>query len=119
MPPGGCSRTGSSGVEIMKTEVQIYLDYKSATYQADQIEETGKRLAGLSSGQIPSLAENLSSAWKGENAELFLEQLRTLADRGKSLSDQIIHMAAVMRKTAKNIYDAEMKSLETARRRDE
>lgn len=96
---------------------QIEIDFGVAKRQASQLEELASRLEKLAKNDFEDTLQNISSSWKGQNADAYLR-------KGEKLEDSILRTASDLRRTASTIrtnaqrtYDAEMRARELARLR--
>lgn len=102
----------------MASRGQIEFDFANAKRQADELEELAGGLNSISQQQFSGTLQNISSCWKGENANLYLRKGYILVNEISSTSRELLGIAAVIRTTAQKIYNAEMEALRIAERRN-
>lgn len=92
----------------------IELNFRQAKAQAAQLENLAARLERLAKNDIETALQQISSSWKGESANAYLQ-------KGGKLEENIVRTAADLKRTAQTIrstaqrtYDAEMKARELA-----
>ena len=101
---------------MAKTAHTIYLDYQKAMRQADRLEEAAKKIRNEKSS-LHSCRGSISSAWKGDNASAFIRKVSVVENDLASIEKSIRNAAAVIRRIAKETYDAEQRALTMAKNR--
>ena len=102
----------------MKTEYQIYMDYKKTMQQAELLSRTGKELIRAADQTAAGIFSGTGSAWKGTTAQLFIRKGKALRQRIRHSGNELCGAADVIRRTASNLYRAEMQALAIARTRN-
>ncbi len=102
----------------MKTQAQIYMDYKNACNQADSLEQVARNLDDVAGKQMQDCLGQVQAHWKGDNSEAYVGKGRMLQGKIKNTAGELKKAAAAIRTIAKNTYDAEMRALEIARARE-
>jgi len=102
----------------MATRESIIFDFRRALEQADKIEEIANNLSNLSGQRFEGTMQNLSSNWKGENANLYLQKGEKLQGKMNVTARELRDIASDIRTIAKRLYDAEMAALEIALSRE-
>ena len=103
----------------MKTEYQIYMDYKKTLQQAEHLARIGKELTRAADQTAAGILSASGSAWKGEAAGRFRLKGKNLQKKIRRSGTELCGAADVIRRTAANLYRAEMQALEIARTRNE
>ena len=102
----------------MGSKQEIEMNFRNALKQADKLTNAAYRLRKIADNDYRNELQNISNAWKGENASLFLQKCEVLTDRMDSTAEELKSIAETIKRRAKNIYDAEMRALDTANRRN-
>jgi len=97
---------------------KIEFNYYQTIAQAKKLDELANELRSMLRGSYTSAANNISSAWKGNNADRYLDKLMDLKSEIESTARYLSNLASSIRKAAKIIYDAEKRAEELARRRN-
>lgn len=101
----------------MKSQWQINMDFQNAKAQADKLDGIADSIEKHVSGQMRNAGNLLRSAWKGENASLYLQKEDRLAAQIQQTANDLRNIANDIRATARRIYDAEMTALRIATQR--
>lgn len=95
----------------------IEMNFQQAKQQASRLEQLASRLERLAKNDFEGTLQQISSCWKGESADAYLQ-------KGGQLENNIVRTAADLRRTAQTIrstaqrtYNAEMRARELARNR--
>lgn len=102
----------------MASRASIEFDFHKAQAQADKLDTVADQLARLSDHKFGSTMQHLSSNWKGENASLYLAKGRRLQEQMDGTARELHSIASEIRAVARRIYNAEMRALRIAQRRD-
>lgn len=102
----------------MASRHEIEMDFRAAMNQADKIDGIANRLKNLSNNDYRNTIQNISNAWKGDNADVYVKKSSTLIDKMNGTASKLADAADTIRRIAKNIYDAEMAAWEIAHRRE-
>lgn len=102
----------------MKTEYQIYLDYQNAIRQADKLEKLADELNKVGGKDYERELDQIRMSWNGENADKFLHASSVILSRNSKNVKKMRDIASVIRKTAENTMQAELKALEIAKKRE-
>lgn len=95
----------------MATEGQITMNYTQAKACASELEDEADKLKKLADREFASSIAELQTAWKGENAELYVKKCEQLKEEMLSTAKALTTIASGIRSNAKAIYDAEMENL--------
>ena len=101
---------------MAKTEYSIYLDYQKAMRQADKLDEAA-RIIKSEKSSLHDCNGSISSAWKGENATTFIRKVAVVENDLESIEKSVRNAADVIRRIAKETYQAEQKALRLAKER--
>lgn len=85
----------------------IEFEYNRAISQAERLEEIAREIKTLSTADIESALESLSSGWKGDASTLFIDKGYTLSQKGSKVAGDLEKAAQSIRKIAKAIHDAD------------
>lgn len=101
----------------MASESEIKIHFQQAVRQAEELEETAGELRKLAREELGQALQNLSGVWKGEAADSYLNRGTRLETKMEKSAKDLEVTAAVIRSTAKRIYDAEMQAYRLAKER--
>lgn len=96
----------------MANKVTIQLNYIRAVNQARKLEELADELRSIANRDLESTMSDLSRNWKGESATLFLKKAQKAYGDIISNANQLDKTASVIRKSAENIRNSELRALE-------
>ena len=102
----------------MASKYEIEMDFKAALRQADKIDNIASKLSRTANSDYQNTLQGISSAWKGDNANIYINKSSVLVGRMSNTASRLNEAADTIRRIAKNIYDAEMRAWEIAQRRD-
>ena len=94
----------------MKTEEEIYLEYKTAIAQADSFAACAADMKRTLSGGLMETAGIISASWKGEGASLFSSGCVSLNEDILEKEQILRNVSETVRLIAQNIYEAEMRA---------
>lgn len=101
----------------MSSRAEIRIDFQQAMRQADRLDEIAKKLERVSKNSMEDSMQNLSSAWKGNNASAFLRKEEHLQKDIYVTAGNIREIADDIRQIAGRIYEAEMAAWRIANER--
>lgn len=101
----------------MGSRAQIKMNYKRALMDADRLERISARIYRLADTQYEESVQNLSVAWSGESARLFLRKEELVKNDIMKVSENLKYIADDARIEAEKVYAAEMRAIEIANRR--
>ncbi len=101
----------------MSTEYQIRAKYNSAMSTADELDSIAAAISNLAYSDFEGTLSNLRTAWKGENAERFLQKGNIVKEQIASTVGEIRSAASELRSDARATYEAEMRALEILRKK--
>lgn len=101
----------------METEHQIYLNYQEALRSAGKIEEIAEVLQNCGENTFSGICEDIRANWHGENAQLYLSGSDIIVKRNREIVRKMNNIAGVIRKTAENVYRADMEALRISNER--
>lgn len=96
----------------------INFNFRQAREKAEELENIADDLKRMSSQKLQSSFQNLSSSWKGTNADAYLAKGAALQGDIVGTASQLCTIAATIRQVAQRIYEAEMEALEAAEERN-
>ena len=92
-----------------KSRTRIALDYNRAKKQAASLEEAAANIR-RESNRVRSCKADVAHSWQGDNASRFTGKMSLAAEDLDKIARQLERAAGVVRKNARNIYDAEMEA---------
>ncbi len=98
------------------SEYQIEADFRAALRKADQLDE----IAGNVNGEIQDLEQiqnALSQAWQSDHSREYIQKLNIVKENLEKRVRDIRRTAQVIRESARELRDSEMRALEIARQR--
>lgn len=101
----------------MATRASIEMDFKRAKAQAAKLEQIASDMDGLANEQLNGSMQNLSSGWKGENANAYIAKGEKLQSKMNASASDLRNVASDIRRAAERIYRAELAALELAEKR--
>lgn len=102
----------------MASRAQIEMDFRRAMAQADHVDQLAERLSSVSNKQFGGTLQNLSSGWKGDNANLYMQKGAKLQNKMNVSARDLHNTASDIRRAAKRLYAAEMAALAIAQTRN-
>lgn len=102
----------------MKSKTRIKMDFQKARAEAGRLEAIADQLKRLANGKMEQSMMNLSAAWTGTNARLFLQKESQLQDEILDTAKALYNIAADIRRIAQRVYEAEMRAYLIASRRE-
>lgn len=99
------------------TLFSIQMDFNRAKAQASQLETIADSIEKLASNNMEECMAGVSSNWKGESADLYIQKGRQLEREMKDSAKELKRIAQTVRKIAQNTYNAEKKAILAARNR--
>lgn len=102
----------------MKTASEIRFDFQQAIRRAEELERIAADLQQLSNRELGESQQNLSTAWKGEAANAYLQKGARLQEKILNSAKDLNSTASAIRNMAKRIYDAEMRAYRLAKQRE-
>ena len=101
----------------MSSRAEIRIDFQQAIKQADKLDEIATKLERISKNSMEESMQNLSAAWKGENASAFLKKEDRLQGEINTTAKNVRAIADDIRRIARRIYEAEMAAWRIANER--
>lgn len=92
----------------MKSLFSIEFDFRQARQRADELDDIAANLERLAENDLQSSLQSLSTAWKGDSANLYLNKGSKLKEKMLKSVKELRKTSATIRKVAKRTYDAEM-----------
>lgn len=101
----------------MKSLLSIEFDFRQAVRRAEELEEIAGDLKKMADEDLASSLQSLSTAWKGEAANVYFTKGFGLKDKILKSSRDLKKTATAIRNVAKRTYDAEMTAYRIAMER--
>lgn len=98
----------------MMSEASIRFNYNKALQQAKRLEELSNQLKNLANNNVNSTLSDISTNWKGDSANLFLQKGHKAKDDILKTSKQLADTAVAIRRAAKRMRDAEERARQIA-----
>ena len=99
------------------TKEQIEIDFSTANSAAGILEDA-ESLMNSADAQFDEYQQMLSVYWQGDAAHQYYLVTRHVDEKWKSRKGQLAEIREAIRNAARRIYEAEMKALEIAQKRD-
>lgn len=96
---------------------QIQMNFEKAKLDAQNLDDLATRIDNLAQGKLEDTLDRLSGAWKGDNADLFINKSRQVQTDMKKAAETLRKGVAQIRKTAEETYKTEMRNYEIAQKR--
>lgn len=103
----------------MKSKNHIRMDFNRAYAEAERLDRIADKLKILATKKMEQSMMNLSYAWTGVNARLFLQKENQLQRNIEETVRELYRVAGDIRMIARRVYEAEMRAYEIAARRTE
>lgn len=101
----------------MKSRNQIKMDFSRAYAEAERLDRVAEKLKVLATKKMEQSMMNLSYAWTGINARIFLQKESQLQRNIEETVKELYRVASDIRTIARRVYEAEMRAYEIATRR--
>lgn len=102
----------------MKTSYQIYCDYSKAISKARTLESMAEKINSVAMSEIVEETANLNASWQATSMTIVSGKSIEIADDLKNQSKNLLNIATAIRRIARRNFDAEMRSLELAKKRE-
>ncbi|MBQ7133480.1 MAG: hypothetical protein IJO20_03195 [Ruminococcus sp.] len=99
----------------MKSEFQIFCDYKRAVDKANLLIRIASNMDDIAQEKMVNQTNRLSKYWSGEGKDIFTDKMRLTADDISETAKSLRSVANTIQTIAQQNYTAEMKALETIR----
>lgn len=103
---------------MAKSEYSIRMDFKNTIKKADKLESLSGKMERIAENDLVNTRSNLSYNWKGDNAAAYMKKVQTVEGDISSIAKNLSKTSDVLREIAQKTYEAEMRALERARRRN-
>ena len=100
----------------MRTEHEIYMDFRRAVAQAEKLRMIAHRMRRVSQDEMEMTLRILRSCWSGMNSEIFQRKGQITQDEIMAIADHIQQAANVVEEIAHRTMVAEMQAIEIAGR---
>lgn len=101
----------------MSSVLFITIQYDLTKFLARELEKQANGIYKVSSQQIEASKNDITLAWKGENAVKYTQKLNTLETKISNNAKGLERSAQTIQTMAENIYRAELRAIEIARQR--
>ena len=98
----------------MIIDSSIDIEFARAKEQEQKLRDISEKLLRLSGGTYEDTLNSITSSWKGDNSIRYVDKGRHIQDNITAVANEVKKTADVLQEIIKNLYDAEMKSSETA-----
>ena len=102
----------------MKSSSEIRFDFQNAMEQAKKLDSLADNIERRVSNKLEEAAQNIHSAWKGDSATRYIGKTQELQQQTRQTARTLRDTAEDIRRIARRIYEAEMRALEIAQKRD-
>ena len=102
----------------MKSSSEIRFDFQNAMEQARKLDSLADNIERRVSNKLEETAQNIHSAWKGDSATRYIGKDQVLQQQTRQTARTLRDTAEDIRRIARRIYEAEMRALEIAQRRE-
>lgn len=101
----------------MKSELQIFCDYKRALDKANLLLRIASNMEGIAQDKMVNQVNKITKYWSGEGQKIYTDKMRLAADDISETATSLRRVANTIKTIAQANYSAEMKALETIRNR--
>lgn len=102
----------------MKSSSEIRFDFRNAMEQARRLDVLADRIDQQVTNKLDETTQSVHAAWKGGNAAHYISKTQDLRQQIHQSARTLRDIAEDIRRIARRIYEAEMRALEIARRRN-
>jgi len=102
----------------MKSSSEIRFDFQNAMEQASRLDALADSIDRRVAGRLEETAQSVHAAWKGDSAARYIGKTQDLRQQVRQTARTLRDIAADIRRIARRIYEAEMRALAIARRRN-
>lgn len=102
----------------MKSSSEIRFDFQNAMDQAKKLDELANSIDRRVAGKLDETSQSVHAAWKGDSANRYIGKTQELRWQIQQTARTLRDTAEDIRRIARRIYEAEMRALEIAQRRD-
>lgn len=102
----------------MSSKYEIEMNFRAAKEQARRLDDIASRLGRISRNDYTNALQQVSNAWQGDNANIYLQKSNGLIGKMNATASDLERIASTIRQIAQNIYDAEMRAWEIAHERE-
>ncbi len=99
----------------MKTEYEIYMDFRRAMDQANRLKTIANNMSNLANDSMMSSLNAIRSSWSGENAEAFLNKGQSIQNRIELTAGDLYKVANAIITIAERTRDAELAAIAIAK----
>lgn len=103
---------------MAKSEYTIRMNFRNTIKQADKLESLSGKMERIAENDLVNTRSNLSYNWKGDNATAYMRKVQIVEGDLSSIAKNLSKTSDVLREIAQKTYEAEMRALERARRRN-
>lgn len=96
---------------------EIRMNFRMANAMADRLDALAGKMSSLAEERYYGTLRQISSNWKGENAEAYLRKGEKVKGKMSRTAADLCAAAETVRTIAKNTYDAEMRAYQIAQTR--
>jgi WXG100 family type VII secretion target len=98
----------------MKSEYQIYMDFRRANQVAEDLRAIARNTRDAADQDLQSALSRIQSNWEGENADAFQTKGTRLKQQVDQLAKDVDRIANAIETIAQNTYNAEMRAVQIA-----
>lgn len=98
----------------MKSEYEIYMDFKRAKEQAQRLRSIANRLQSMANEEMSRTLNAVGTNWTGENSEAFLAKGNTLKGKISGTGGDLHKIANAIDRIAETTRAAEMAAIAIA-----
>ena len=98
----------------MKTQYEIYMDFRAAIDQVQELRSIASSMESISNDQLQGTLNSVARNWQGENAEAYLTKAQGVRNKILLTAADIRKVADTIEEIAQRTYDAEIRAIEIA-----
>lgn len=102
----------------MKSSREIHFDFQNAMDQAKRLDSLADSIDRRAAGKLEDAAQIVHTAWKGDSAARYIRKVQELHGQVRQTARELRDVAEDIRRIARRVYEAEMRALAIAQRRD-
>lgn len=99
----------------MKTEYEIYMNFKKAEAEANKLRSIARSMKSLADDDFEGTLGRIKNNWTGENSDAFVAKARVVKDKISDTSTDIQRVADTIISIAERTRKAELDAINVAK----
>lgn len=102
---------------MAKSSYEIQADFGRAKEQANRLDEIARNINQTADNTLGNALSGISAAWNSNSSSDYIKKGRKVQEELRKRAKELSDTASIVRRVAKNTYDAEMRAYQLARTR--